>query len=129
MSEAIPDRRSTRFIPGALVFLRAVIVIAITSLSASANPAMAHVSSMPEGCIDVMAHADGAFAGASDAAAEQESSHQVICSLSGCLTGEPAGHLSDAVTLGLRDAVSFVVKDKLGAGRVISPNRRPPIDL
>lgn len=118
-----------RFIPGALALLRAVIVIAFASFSASANPVMAHVPSMPQGCMNVMAHADAAFAEASDFASGQESAHQMTCSLSGCLTGELAGDLSGAVTAGLPDPVCLVMKDTLGAGQVISPGRRPPIEL
>lgn len=125
MSEAVPDRGSMRFLAGALVCLRALLVIA--SLGVSASPVLAQVCSMPQGCVESMAQADVPFAMGSNVGVVHQSPHQMTCSLPGCLAADPTGTLSEIVTSDLRAAVSVVAEDVFGAGRVIAPGRRPPI--
>lgn len=133
MSEAFPDRRSTCSIPGALVFLRAVIFIAVASLSATVSPAMAQFSPMPQDCMEVMSQAEVVAADLSDVAATEDcgpqSSHQAICPLAGCPPAELTRSSSGAAALGLPEAVTFVIPDTLGAGGSVAPGRRPPIGL
>ena len=117
MSEAVPDRRLMRFISGALALLRALFVIASRGLIA--NPMLAQVSSMPQGCAENMEQADVGTA--------HQRTHQMTCSRPGSLATAPAGTLWGFVTPDIHAAVSFVAEGVFSAGRVIAPGSRPPI--
>lgn len=116
---------------GAVVFLRAVIFIAVASLGAS-NPAMAQFSPMPQVCMEAVSHAEAALAGVADAATQEcgpQSSHQIVCPLAGCPSAALARISSLSPTSDPPEAASFVTLNTLGAGGSVSPGRRPPIAL